>query len=67
MAKSGKNLRSALSSLAPNGEISHLKFIEISRGINVDFSEKTQNYIISQLASKSVGGLNKLLYDKLFD
>lgn len=39
LGKSGKNLRSALTSLAPSGTISHFKFLEISTGINVDFSE----------------------------
>ena len=67
LSKSGKNLRSALTSLAPTGTISHFKFLEISIGINVDFSEVAQNYIIGQLASQSPGGISALLYDKLFD
>lgn len=67
LSKSGKNLRSALTSLAPTGTISHFKFLEISIGINVDFSEEAQNYIIGQLASQSPGGISALLYDKLFD
>lgn len=67
LAKSGNNLRSALTSLAPTGEISHFKLMEISTAINIDFSEYAQNYIISQLFMKSPGGLTKLLYDKLFE
>ena len=39
LARSGKNLNSALNSLAPTGRISAFKLIEICTGINVDFSE----------------------------
>jgi hypothetical protein len=39
LGKYGKNLKSALQSLAPTGYISALKFCEICESIQVDFSE----------------------------
>ena len=37
-ANSGRNLKSALTSLAPEGTISAFKLMEISRGIQAEFS-----------------------------
>lgn len=66
-SNSGKNLRSALTSLAPEGTISAFKLMEISRGIQVVFSEPCRNFILSRLAFKSPGGLNALNYSLLFE
>ena len=67
LTNSGKNLHSALSSLAPSGTISWVKMMEICRGIQVEFTERTWNFIFSQLCHRSPGGINKLNYDLLFD
>jgi len=40
--------------------------MEISRGIQVEFSEQCKNFILSRLAVKSPGGLNALNYSLLF-
>jgi hypothetical protein len=67
LANSGKNLNSALSSLAPSGTISWTKMMEISRGIQVQFSQQTWNFVLSQLAHRSPGGISQLNYGLLFD
>lgn len=66
MTKTGKNLNSALASLAPSGTIASYKLLEICTGINVDFSEEAQNLILSELAARSAGGLKHLDYGILF-
>jgi hypothetical protein len=66
LGKSGRNLQSALTSLAPTGFISSLKFCEICESIQIDFSEDTRNYILSQLLAKSRDGLAHLEYGLIF-
>lgn len=66
LGKSGRNLQSALTSLAPTGFISSLKFCEICESIQVDFSEDTKNYILSRLLAKSTEGLDNLEYGLIF-
>ena len=67
LAKYGKNLKSALQSLAPTGLISSLKFCEICEAIQVDFSEEAKSYILSLLLSKSQTGLAELQYGRVFE
>ena len=63
---SGKNLHSALSSLAPSGTMSWVKKMEICRGIQVEFTDRTWNFIFSQICQKCEGGIMKLDYSLLF-
>ena len=53
---------SALGQLAPSGLIGWEKLMEITKGINVEFTESTWNFILSQLAFNSQGGVNNLKY-----
>lgn len=66
LRRAGRNLQSALTSLAPTGFISSLKFCEICESIQVDFSEDTRNYILSRLLARSADGLAHLEYGLIF-
>jgi hypothetical protein len=67
LSKYGKNYLSALTSLAPGGTISAFKLIEISTAIQMQFTEQTKSYILSQLQARSPQGLSGLNYSLLFE